>query len=497
MIPIDGRIVTESGSQRIISTPLLRLQPTGAFVEDGMSVILGRVTIAAGAVAALSGPDRKIATVNPGEVVIRRGGQIGAGPEVGEIDSGRLHPLESGGLGLEVPAANDRIYLQRAGNANFEEVRVRANQLHAYDSAGREVLEFNAGTATFQIGASGNEGDVNVLDGEGQQAIRLDSSSGITVRDAANRSVLSFDRVSASLTIGANENEGDLTVVDGAGRDVLRFDANLAALTIGASGNEGDVTVKDASGRNVMHFDASFAAMYLGEAGNEGDLIIQNNAGHEAIRLDASSGIVIRDGSNRRVLNFDLPNAALWIGGEGVEGDILAVDAAGRTVMHFDASLAQLLLGAQGNAGDIFVRNSAGQNLARVEGQTGRFISNGHILGANPARNAWYRWIWADDGTQTADVDLGSSRPFTAFVAMIGCDPRHNFDHGDAFALDVYQVDGVTTSSFFHGGAHFGSEGSSSNIRAPVHRGVGRNIRFRARSWQNASVIGIGVVFAE
>jgi hypothetical protein len=237
--------------------------------------------------------------------------------------------------------------------------------------------------------------------------------------------------------------------------------------------------------------------MYLGEAGNEGDLIIQNNAGHEAIRLDASSGIVIRDGSNRRVLNFDLPNAALWIGGEGVEGDILAVDAAGRTVMHFDASLAQLLLGAQGNAGDIFVRNSAGQNLARVEGQTGRFISNGHILGANPARNAWYRWIWADDGTQTADVDLGSSRPFTAFVAMIGCDPRHDFDRGDAFALDVYQVDGVTTASFIHGGDHFGSQGSSSNIRAPVHRGVGRNIRFRARSWQNASVFGIGVVFAE
>lgn len=133
-----------------------------------------------------------------------------------------------------------------------------------------------------------------------------------------------------------------------------------------------------------------------------------------------------------------------------------------------------------------------------IEGSLTAKINNvNRILGGNPARYVRTVWLFADDNTDTKEVDLGTVRNFYAFVAMTGCDPRHNFDRGDAFALDIFKIDGNKTSPWISGGDHWGVLDSDTNVFAQHYIGTGRKILFRARSVQDATVHGIGVVFYE
>lgn len=119
-------------------------------------------------------------------------------------------------------------------------------------------------------------------------------------------------------------------------------------------------------------------------------------------------------------------------------------------------------------------------------------------LGGNPARYVQAVWFATDNNTNdTQEVNLGSARQFFAFVVMTGCDPRADFDRGDAFALDIFTVDGYKTGSWRFGGDHFGTSGSDSNIYAQSYSGYGQRILFRSRSFQDASVFGMGIVFYE
>lgn len=368
-IPIEGRMVTENGSDRIIYTPLIKMQATPSFTNDGTSIIIATVQINGGQISNLTGDDRQLINVKTGEVVFNQGDQIGTGPEVGEKNRGTIKPISTGGLKIEVPNSNDQIIIQKDSDTNFQNFILKANNLKMLDNGGREVYQFSSSSAALFIGASGNE--------------------------------------------------GDLIVKDGAGREVMHMNGSNAALYIGASGNEGDLIIKDGAGREVMHFDSNNAVLYLGANGNEGDLSIRNNSGNET---------------------------------------------------------------------------------ARIDGQTGHFISNGNIIGGNPARYVRYVRLFAQGNgprTVTSEIDLGSSRRFFAFAAKVGMDPLANFDKYDGQAAEVYRIDGNSTFKWIYGGRHFGSSGSDANFHSPIYKGTGRRITFRARTFDNACLMAIGVVFYE
>jgi hypothetical protein len=55
----EGRWLSQEG--RIVSTPLLKLQPKASFTADGNAIRLATVVLLGGAVTSLSGADRQLA----------------------------------------------------------------------------------------------------------------------------------------------------------------------------------------------------------------------------------------------------------------------------------------------------------------------------------------------------------------------------------------------------------------------------------------------------
>jgi hypothetical protein len=142
----------------------------------------------------------------------------------------------------------------------------------------------------------------------------------------------------------------------------------------------------------------------------------------------------------------------------------------------------------------ITVRNSDGR--VTVGGQL-RVTVNGRnrILGGNPARYVETVRLHADNGADTQEIDLGSTRRVYAFVSIIGMDPKANFGRRDAFAVDIFKIDGSVTERWRFGGDHFGPDGDDRNYKRPSFRGSARKIMFRARSFHDASVFALGIVF--
>ena len=132
-------------------------------------------------------------------------------------------------------------------------------------SGGDLVLKDSSGTQIIWL--RGQTKDVLIGPGvPGTVRISIDGNQGdIRIRDSAGREVLFFDASHAALYIGSQGNEGDLIIKDRQGRDVFHFDSNYAALYVGANGNEGDIIVRDGAGNERIRLD-----------GNQGDIRLQN-----------------------------------------------------------------------------------------------------------------------------------------------------------------------------------------------------------------------------
>jgi DNA-binding beta-propeller fold protein YncE len=242
----------------------------------------------------------------------------------------------------------------------------------------REILRFDASTAALYVGGEGNEGDVIIRDEANRQRIKLDGGAGdIWVKDASGNLLFHFDSTHAALWLGGggitgrtpSGNEGDLVVRDGFGNERVKLD-----------GGAGDIWVKDASGNLLFHFDSTHAALWLGGKGNEGDLVVRDAANTERIKLDSGRGdIVIRDAAAKAritldgdegdikvtdpngyyLLHFDSQAAALYLGGLGNEGDLIVRNEKGAQTIKLD-----------GSAGDIILSNAdAAEDFAVASGR--------------------------------------------------------------------------------------------------------------------------------
>ena len=403
--PMDG-----SGGRKVL-IPWIRLQPTagaGAYVDDGSSVILGIAVInAAGNLTSLAASDGAIAFgratlgVPASEVRVRR--SLSTANKLQETQAGKLRAGVGGGLVLSVPAAADKITMQRESGAHFSTLEAHAATVSFTDNANRDVFHFDTNNSWLRIGAVGNEGDLVILDQRGNEGLAFTSST-------------------ARLDIGTNQNAGHFNMRNASATITMSLD--------GATGAVKTNSIVPFSGSQV-----TVTATQLHAHCNDLVLDGRSNAGNRAL-MDSNNLLVINPANS-------------YSQGVRIDGRLLGSDF-------------------------IPLNTSTTRKVRMVN----MFVPGG--------------------GTTSLDVDLGTSKPFFAYVAVTMIDPLIDFDRDNCVGVDVHSVDGNNSFATVSGGDHWGPSGADSNLRTGARSGTGRVIRFRLRSFgSDCSVSAVGVVFHE
>jgi hypothetical protein len=104
--------------------------------------------------------------------------------------------------------------------------------------------------------------------------------------------------------------------------------------------------------------------------------------------------------------------------------------------------------------------------------------------------------LQSEGGSASATIDLGRRRPFLAWGSVSMVDPLIDFDRDNAYAFDIFTVDGIQTASRLTGGDHWGPPGSGNNVFDGAVRGFGQRINFWLRTIHSADLdtFGVGVV---
>jgi hypothetical protein len=106
--------------------------------------------------------------------------------------------------------------------------------------------------------------------------------------------------------------------------------------------------------------------------------------------------------------------------------------------------------------------------------------------------------LFANNNTDTVTVNLGTPKRVVAFIHMSSMDPLADFDSGDGFFADIFEVDGARPpGDVYNGGDHLGAIGSSNNLFPALYAGPAQTLIFRLRSTQDACVWADGIVFFE
>jgi hypothetical protein len=156
---------------------------------------------------------------------------------------------------------------------------------------------------------------------------------------------------------------GTVEIVDGQGRQVFKFDSSFAVLDLGATANGGDlrirgadgnnkihldggrplISVTDAQGRETFRLDANFAVLDLGATGNAGDLRLRGTDGQFKIHLDGSSGDIKLSGADCAE-DFEVEETE-----EPEPGSVMAIADGGRLrrcAQAYDRRVAGVISGA-------------------------------------------------------------------------------------------------------------------------------------------------------
>lgn len=101
-----------------------------------------------------------------------------------------------------------------------------------------------------------------------------------------------------------------------------------------------------------------------------------------------------------------------------------------------------------------------------------------------------------EGGSASATVDLGRARRFLAWGSVTMVDSLSDFDRDNAFAFDIFTIDGELTNYRVSGGDHWGSPGSGSNVYEGAVIGIGRYVNFWLRSIhsEDLDTFGIGII---
>jgi hypothetical protein len=181
---------------------------------------------------------------------------------------------------------------------------------------------------------------------------------------------------------------GTVEIVDGQGRQVFKFDSSFAVLDLGALGNEGDlrlrgddgatkialdggqqlINVTNAAGTTVFRFDAGNSLLDLGPSlpggagkGDEADLRIWGADGQVKIHLDGSTGDIKLSGADCAE-DFEIEETE-----EPEPGSVMAIADGGklrRCAQAYDKRVAGVISGAGSHKPGIILgrRQGSGAN---------------------------------------------------------------------------------------------------------------------------------------
>lgn len=101
-------------------------------------------------------------------------------------------------------------------------------------------------------------------------------------------------------------------------------------------------------------------------------------------------------------------------------------------------------------------------------------------------------------GSASATIDLGRRRPFLAWGSVTMVDSLADFDRDNAYAFDIFTIDGSKTSWRVSGGDHWGPANGGNNVYEGAVSGTGRFVNFWLRSIHSDDLdtFGVGVVLA-
>jgi len=99
-------------------------------------------------------------------------------------------------------------------------------------------------------------------------------------------------------------------------------------------------------------------------------------------------------------------------------------------------------------------------------------------------------------GTGTVTVDLGRPRRILAWGQITMADSLNDLDRDNAYAVEVFDVDGDRPAGFVSGGAHWGSVEAPSNVYSGAFVGRGQRVTFRISALHTADldVFGTGTI---
>lgn len=95
-------------------------------------------------------------------------------------------------------------------------------------------------------------------------------------------------------------------------------------------------------------------------------------------------------------------------------------------------------------------------------------------------------------GTGTRLVDLGRTRRVAAWGQVTMVDPLRDFDRDNAYAVEVFDVDGVRPGPLISGGDHWGSPAAPSNVHNGAFVGAAQRITFRISSLHTSDLDTFG-----
>ena len=329
-------------------------------------------------------------------------------------------------------------------------------------------------TGGIEIAVANNSDQVNVLSNAGGSF----SSFGVganqaTVGDLANPGI-TLDGSEATVSVGAPGNYGDVLVYDGNSHLTVSLIGDTGHVIVGGDTLAGEVRMFNANASQTMTLEGATGAAVVQQLNAYPGP--QNNIDVNALKVHIHGWDLALDGRSKN------NNRALVDGGN------------------------QLIINYAGDYGNS-VENGNGVEVNGPGLKVDGVLTDGNNtpLMGNPARKVSWCFMFAGSvagaGSRvTADVDLGTTKQFTAYSSITSIDSTSDFDYDNGLSVEVYMVDGVTTSNgwIYGAGSKWGPQGSDTNAHQPLVTGTGRVITFRLASLgPDLTASAFGVVFYE
>lgn len=318
------------GIYRYFHTPWLRLLDVAGFANDGIRLVLAKVSLGTGATAgqvtALA-PDVRQGTDLPvGSIHLQK--SVTTSPtattkSVQLAEAGVIRAY-SNGIDISVPGPTDEIHLERDDGGNFAKVSLGAEKIVARQGNGTEsvVIDTPSGNIT-------TSGPVNVNSTTGIRQNKLHMSGGIegsggsslsynAHRNEANTDWVFPDPSRPAVTVEMDDYNGiprfqvystttgnptgwiQRFAIDGnSGNVVVNGDISTHNINAGTSGINGEVIVNNAQNKPAIVLNGGIATVDVGGSTTDGILQVLRADGTVICSLDGKNGIKILGPANR------------------------------------------------------------------------------------------------------------------------------------------------------------------------------------------------------